>query len=62
MSVVAEVQAPLVSGGMREAVDEWVVAVGGATKTIRPSWAWMYQSAHGLLYVNEKGKKQENER
>ncbi|TVU48284.1 hypothetical protein EJB05_07914 [Eragrostis curvula] len=36
MSVVAEVEVPLASGAMREAADEWVVAVGGATKTIRP--------------------------
>lgn len=37
-SVVAEVQVALASGAMREAADEWVAAVGGATKTIRPSW------------------------
>jgi hypothetical protein len=32
MSKVAEVQVALASGAMREAGDEWVVAVGGATK------------------------------
>jgi hypothetical protein len=44
MSKVAEVQVALASGAMREAGDEWVVAmagdewvvaVGGATKTIK---------------------------
>jgi hypothetical protein len=37
MSEVAEVQAVMASGAMREVGDEWVVAVGGATKTSRPS-------------------------
>lgn len=37
MTVVAEVQVAQAAGAMCEAVDEWVVAVGGAIKTTRLS-------------------------
>lgn len=42
MTVVAEVQVALAAGAMFEAVDEWVVAVGGATKTTRSSKGWIF--------------------
>jgi hypothetical protein len=35
MTEVAEAQVALAAGAMCEAVDEWVAAVGGATKTTR---------------------------
>lgn len=54
MSVVAEVEAAQAAGAMRGAVDGWVAAVGGATKTIRSSWVWICQPPHRVLYDEKK--------
>lgn len=49
MTVVAEAQVALAAGAMFEAVDEWVAAVDGATKTTIRARAF---STAVLLYVS----------
>lgn len=57
MSVVAEVQAALAPGAMHEAVDEWA-AVGGATKTIRPSRSACTRPLMGCCMAMKKKRRE----